>query len=184
MKAVHPLDQGGVTDYEKERIRKARGLALAAMPSAVSTFSVPTTALLKAGLFEKKKTRAVKAVEMRPFTMPESLGPGYGAMDSARLAAVVGAYVAPPTPQGAASFTTPFAPSYTKQPEPTVGTASTIAPGTPAPGQPGYVPTGPHYEPPPPTPGQAGYVPTGPRYAPEPTPKPGRPGYVPTGPRA
>lgn len=58
MKAAAPLDAGGVTEYERERMRKSKILVAAAMPSAVREFSVPTTALLRAGLFEKKKKKS------------------------------------------------------------------------------------------------------------------------------
>lgn len=83
MKAASYLDQEGVTEYEKERRRKYRAVAAAAMPSAVRTFSVPTTALTKAGMFEgglfaKKKRK-----------------PGYGPLNEAQTTGLQTQYATP-----------------------------------------------------------------------------------------
>jgi len=84
MKASNPLDAGGTTEYERERMRKLKPLLAAwTPPPGVREFAVPTTALLKAGMLIKKE-RATRL----PFVALPSMKPGYGGMQTAQIAGI------------------------------------------------------------------------------------------------
>jgi len=99
MKAADILDAGGTTEYEREQKRKRQKLVAAAMPEAVRVFGVPTTALIKAGQFQRAlMIRRKKRPEplLPEFKMPQGplSRPGYGPMQSAQLAGVAAQYAA------------------------------------------------------------------------------------------
>jgi hypothetical protein len=94
MSASNPLDTEGISEYEKEMLRKHRARVAAAMPSAVSTFAVPTTALLKAGQFQKQAILRRKKMPLPMFQVPASIlaNVGYAPLQEVRTTGYAGQY--------------------------------------------------------------------------------------------